>query len=486
MLPSVETWCVIDDEGALESGFPVGSQIDWRDDRWVLVHAPGEPGNMCGSDASDASVDASVDADFDADFDAGVDGGRDAGQPVADADTDGGQPDAGCPSMLGTPDACLACGDVCDWACEPSGCTAAAQVSAGGRHTCSLRASGTVDCWGSNLYGQLGDGSMESRLAPVPVAALVGARRVVAGSFHSCAILSDSTLRCWGLNNRGQLGDGTIMGRPAPVIVRQPAGSPLVGVVDVAVGGTHTCALLTGGAVHCWGQGPWTGTGTMTTDRLRPTEVAFSAGTAAVTAICAGSAHACARRDDGTVWCWGSNMEGQVGDGGLVFPSDAYAPIRVRGTATSYSDFDDVSCRGGHTCARVAGGSVRCWGENGEGQLGNGTTTNSNVPVQVTGLGGVTELTPGTYHMCAILTDGSARCWGWNDFGQIGDRTTVRRTTPVPVDAYAGASVLSAGGSHTCLIDSSGALSCLGGNDVGQLGDGTTLGHDVLMAVSRP
>jgi alpha-tubulin suppressor-like RCC1 family protein len=299
--------------------------------------------------------------------------------------------------------------------------TKAVQVVAGYAHTCALRSNGTVWCWGGNSAGDLGDGTYTDRATPVRVSNLNGAVAVSGGSHHTCATRFSGTLWCWGWNVGGVLGDGTTVWRTTPVRVKG-----LTGVVQASTdGNAHTCALVSGGTVQCWGYNVsgQVGDGT-TTDRYLPVAVQGLPGP--VTQVETGLLFSCARRADGSVWCWGQNDFGALGDGSTV----------DRLVATESLMTNAVSVDGGaaHTCARTKANRVKCWGQNASGQLGNGTTTLSRTaPVAVVALTGVHGITLGEYHSCAVLRDGTMRCWGANDDGRLGNGTTVDSAFPTPV-----------------------------------------------------
>ena len=259
-------------------------------------------------------------------------------------------------------------------------------VTNGTFHSCGLLAGGTVECWGGNQRGQLGGPSSETcgsgsspdscSTTPVAVPGLTG--RVVsisAGWMHTCAVLEDTTVQCWGHNN-GMLGNGVIaMASPAVAV------AGLSGVTAVSAGYKHTCALLADGTVSCWGQMPWYGT---TGFSLTP---AIVSGLSGVTAISAGQSHTCALLGDGTVKCWGNNDSGQLGTGSTATSSPT--PSTVAGLAGPVTA---LSAGGAHTCALLESGAVQCWGTNREGELGDGTLTGSTTPVTVSGLESVTAI----------------------------------------------------------------------------------------------
>jgi alpha-tubulin suppressor-like RCC1 family protein len=340
-------------------------------------------------------------------------------------------------------------------------------LAAGGDHTCALTVSGSVECWGGNSSGQLGDGSTTNRLTPVGVSGLTsGVQAISAGYHHTCALTSTGDVKCWGGNSSGQLGDGSTTNRLTPVDVVGLAS----GVRAIAAGYYHTCALTISGGVKCWGDNTYgqIGDGT-TTNRLVPVDV--SGLTSGVQAIAAGGTHTCAVTTSGGVKCWGRNWDGQLGDGTTTSRT---TPVDVSGLTTGV-----VALAAGnfHTCALSTSGGVKCWGRNGSGQVGDGTMYNVRLtPVDVIGLtAGAQTIAAGGYHTCAITAAGGDQCWGRNDSGQIGNGTTTSQAVPVDVVGLAsGVVAITAGLNHTCALTSVGSAKCWGKNDNGQLGDGTT------------
>lgn len=325
-------------------------------------------------------------------------------------------------------------------------------VAAGYYHGCAI-ASGVVECWGLNRWGQLGDGSsIVSRDWPVQVSSLAGGAQIVAaGAQNSCAVVGGAAW-CWGYNGSGQLGDGTTTPawRETPVRV-SVLGSP---VSAITVGSyAHSCAVVSGGA-WCWGvnSAGELGNGSGTSSPV-PVQVNGLAAGSGVTAISAGRQHTCAIVGGG-LRCWGWNSSGQLGDGSTTSSPD---PVQVTSLATGVTA---VAAGSGFTCAAV-GGAAKCWGANGSGQLGDGSTTPSPDPVQVTSLtAGVTALAAGAGHACAIV-GGGVRCWG-SPYGN----------TPVPIAGLAsGVTSLTAGDYHDCAI-ADGVAWCWGDDGWGSLGPG--------------
>ncbi|MFN8489074.1 MAG: cohesin domain-containing protein [Caldilineaceae bacterium] len=332
------------------------------------------------------------------------------------------------------------------------------KVSVGYLHTCALTTSGGVKCWGDNEHGQLGDGTNVDKLTPVDVNGLTsGALAISAGKYHTCALITGGSVKCWGDNEYGQLGDGTSIDKNVPIVVSGLTS----GIKALGVGAYHTCALATSGNVKCWGDNSYKQLGDGTYDnKFTPVDVIGL--TSGVMAISAGSMHTCALTTGDGVQCWGDNEYGQLGD--------LYS---LRSGVTA------ISAGIAHTCALTANGGVKCWGANYAGQLGDGVYEESNsTPVDVNGLTtGVTAIIAGGARTCALLT-GSVKCWGANGFGELGDGTTNNKNIPVNVLGLSNpVAAVSTNYIHTCaVLITSGGVKCWGNNYYGQLGDGT-LGH---------
>ncbi len=291
-------------------------------------------------------------------------------------------------------------------------------LAAGVSHGCGLQADGTAWCWGANESGQLGDGTTRDRNSAVKVDTDTRFSTLVGGLSHSCGLSADGGAYCWGRNLNGQLGDGSRTDRPRP--------APVTGgqtFETITAGWNHTCGLTASGRAFCWGlngQGEL-GDGTRV-DRLAPTRVPgiFSA-------LAAGSGHTCGIRGSG-VLCWGSNDFGQLGNGSEG--GEQVNPTLVVGLP---SPPQTLAAGAVHTCALLENGSVYCWGQNLHGQLGDGTNENSATPERVAGALHFTSLFAGGAVTCGFVEDGSEYCWGMNQGGQLGDGTRVNRSTPVRV-----------------------------------------------------
>jgi hypothetical protein len=346
-------------------------------------------------------------------------------------------------------------------------------IAGGGYHTCLMFPDSTLRCTGANSWGQLGNGGFANASTPVPVTGITTASSVGAGIEHTCSLLADGSIRCWGTNYVGQLGDGSTAGlSEVPKAVQG-----ISNAVALAVGGFHNCALLSDRTVKCWGrnQDGQVGNGDNTTD-VRAPNLAVS-GLGSVAAIAAGGYHSCALMADSTVRCWGRNTRGQLGDGTDSFFSST--PVTVSGMTTA------VSVSGGfyHTCALLRDATVQCWGDNDSGQIGN-TLGYSNVPMTVAGIANAVAVSAGSYHSCALLADATVRCWGRNTNGQLGNGALTNSPSPVMVGGLTGPGFLSAGGIHTCALTADRSGRCWGWNVYGQLGDGDTNDSSVPMKVS--
>jgi alpha-tubulin suppressor-like RCC1 family protein len=322
--------------------------------------------------------------------------------------------------------------------------------------------------------------------APVAVTGLsASVESVAAGDGQTCALLAGGTVACWGANDIGQLGDGSTSGpemcqsqfscSTTPSVV-----SGVSGATAVATNGEEACAVVSGGAVKCWGSNGFgaLGNGTTATDLGGSSVPTMVSGLTRATAVAIGYDYACALLRDGTIECWGTNDAGQLGNGSTT---NATTPVPVSGITGATA----IATGWYNTCALMADGTVACWGANGDGELGFAiasspqTCTSNNdacatTPVKVPNLSGVTAIAAGMADACAVLSDGTVRCWGLNWSGELGNGTTTNSSTPVVVSGLSGASAIAMGNQSTCALVSSGGVVCWGDNSLGQLATAPT------------
>ena len=255
------------------------------------------------------------------------------------------------------------------------GVSGATAVTAGKAHSCAIVQAGAVKCWGSNTVGQLGDGTILLRKKVVTVSGVTGATAIAAGVTHTCAIVALGAVKCWGGDVYGQLGDGTAtLRRMTPVKV-----IGLTGATAIAAGSVHTCAVVAAGAVKCWGANGLGQIGNGGFPMVNRLPVAVT-GLSGATKVSAGYGHTCALVSGGAVKCWGGNVSGPLGDGTTVTKK---TPVSVLGVTGAKS----ISAGYAHTCISLSSGiGVRCWGANYAGQLGDGTFTLRKTPVVVSGI----------------------------------------------------------------------------------------------------
>lgn len=398
-------------------------------------------------------------------------------------------------------------------------------IALGGDYTCALLSIGEVKCWGKNDKGQLGNGTTTDSSAPVTVlasgtasaspVALTGVTAISAGYEHTCALLTSKQVRCWGSGFQGRLGNGdpyVTTSNPETVLTSGITGGTganipvaLTDVTAISAGSAHTCAVLTSKQARCWGQAGRLGNGDGLDNSANAVAV-LASGTAAaspvaltdVTAISAGGQHTCALLTSKEAKCWGSGSDGALGVG--AFSVTELNPVRVLASGTEASspvaltDITAISAEGSSTCAMLANTEARCWGYNGDRQLGDGTSTRRANPVAVLASGtaaaspvaltNVTTISMGQAHTCVVLVSKQARCWGDNASGRLGDGTVMFKGNPVAVlssgtaaaspVALTNVTAIVASLSHTCAVLVSKQITCWGNNTSGQLGDGTT------------
>jgi alpha-tubulin suppressor-like RCC1 family protein len=344
-----------------------------------------------------------------------------------------------------------------------------------------------VLAWGHNFSGELGDGSTTDRHIPVKVRLPPGTqvRQIRAGCRHTLALTSGGRVLAWGDNQYGELGDGTTTGRHVPVRVRIPAGTT---ITAVRAGCAFGLALTSAGRVLAWGDNDLgeLGNGTTTNSDI-PVRVHVPKGTR-VTGISAGGGFGLARTAQGKVLAWGDNVNGELGDGTTTNSS---TPVLVHLPAGATAT--DIAAGAEHGLALTPAG-MYAWGYNGFGQLGNGTTTNTDTPVRVEafvrghGFGHVTGLFGGCEHSLALFSSGTVLAWGYNEHGQLGNGTTNNSEKPAQVIFPAGTTVkaISAGCQDSFALTASGRVLAWGYNEYGTLGDGTTTASALPVRVALP
>jgi len=346
-------------------------------------------------------------------------------------------------------------------------------------------ASGAAYCWGDNRNGQLGNGSPSSSSVPVPVAGDLLFRLVTSLGPHACGLTRSDAAYCWGFNRQGQIGNGTKMdavSAPAPV-------SGGLAFVSLSAGYLHTCGVTRGQAVYCWGsnRSGELGNGSKAESAV-PVAVAADR---ALRLVSAGGGHTCGLSTEGVAYCWGGNRSGELGTGSQA---DSAVPVPVAGRLR----FRLISAGLGYTCGLTAEGVAYCWGENSAGQLGNGSQVDSPTPVPVedparrfpspTRVRGFRALSLGYSHTCGITAENIAYCWGANGAGQLGNGSKTNSPIPVPVSGNLVFRSIHIGGKtpYTCGVTADGTAHCWGDNSAGQLGNGSTTSSAVPVPVSSP
>jgi len=343
------------------------------------------------------------------------------------------------------------------------------QMASDGAGFCAALASGLVNCWGSGTDGALGNNSVADSRVPV-IIAVTTATGLASDATHSyCASLRSGAVDCWGLDTDGELGNGTSGGDSlVPVAV-----SGVTSAVAVVSDGDHSyCALLASGGADCWGLGTSgeLGNGASTTSDVA---VAVSGLSGATSLAGEGNGSYCAVVSGGAVECWGDNGSGDLGDNSTT---DAPVPVMVTGLSGASSVVSD----GTHSyCAVLTSGPVECWGAGTDGELGNGATATSHVPVTVTGISARSLASNGNHSYCAVAA-GAVDCWGLGGIGQLGDGATANSDVPVAASGIGDAASVGGDGSNAyCAVLATEAVACWGAGGSGQLGNGGGANSDV-------
>lgn len=348
-----------------------------------------------------------------------------------------------------------------------------ARIGMGVYHACAVDTSGGVMCWGDNGYRQIGVDTLRGTGTPIAVPGVSGATQV-AGDVHTCARVAGGQIRCWGAGGTGQLGNGQFPYAQLPPVVFATSSAS-----DVGAGYSFTCALLNSTDVACAGRNEDLRLGFSGSSTATPGIVQNLAGTdaggggeggappAGATKLSVGRFHSCVIRAGGVVSCWGSNSGGECG----VQPGGPTAPVDVSLPPAA----TDVASGAGHTCALLSDGSVRCWGYNSYGQLTGGAPTGPALRQPDLRGQKAKGIIAGDDHSCALLVDGTALCWGKGSRGQLGNGFFADATTPVVVKGLAKGQSLAARGNRTCAVLEDGTGYCWGENENGELGDGSVM-----------
>lgn len=371
------------------------------------------------------------------------------------------------------------------------------QLAGSGNHTCATTIGNRVLCWGQGDAGQIGNGTLLD--APSATFVLDSSYLAVAsvvppsaGGEFGCAIRTTKRVACWGANASGQLGINTLVTSETAATVLIDATTPLTNVVGLATGSQHACAVRADSSVYCWGENGAGQVGNNTeTDQKVAVPVQKSGGIAltGVTQVVAGADHTCALVRDGSVWCWGDNGSGELGVGATPLKSAVALPTKVSATKM-LTGIRTVATGADVSCAMTTKAALLCWGRNTEGQMGNGTYTNVLFPtapkIGKKALTNVTQIAMGLgSHLCAIDTSKNIYCWGANANGQLGLNSTEAKNAPTMMNATVKSTLgtvvkITTGLTHTCALNAQLAVYCWGDNSNGQLGDDSGVDSSLL------
>lgn len=334
------------------------------------------------------------------------------------------------------------------------------QIAAAGDHSCVVTTAGGLKCWGLNTHGQLGDGTRTSSLSPVNVTGLSnGVKKVSVSSSHSCAVLDSGAAKCWGYNYSNML--GAKLGDASYTTPQQVYGVTS-GAIDISARASHSCVVLSTGAVKCWGDNYSGQLGNGTSGGTGGYGPDLVVGLIDATKVEVGGSRTCALTSAGALKCWGT---------GTGYASNT--PVTIPGMENGVADFGQGM---NHACAVTTAGAAKCWGWNYFGELGIGSTPMYTLhanPTQVVGLNtGVVSLSMWDYSTCAVLNNGQVKCWGYNGYGQLGTGNLIDSTTPVAVVGISNATSVSVGDYYACAVTSGNETYCWGRNNSGQLGNG--------------
>jgi alpha-tubulin suppressor-like RCC1 family protein len=369
-------------------------------------------------------------------------------------------------------------------------------VDAGSYHACGITTDERAVCWGFNGDGQLMADSAAQTLEPTPAAGNLTFRMTSGGRYHSCGVTLSGLIYCAGANQDGRLLNKSQTPSPIPVQAKSPITFQLV-----SAGGSHTCAISLAQDAWCGGNNAEGELGDTTTfthaDTLRPVS---TIGTVRYRTISAGGLHTCALTTSGVAQCWGYNLSGQLGSntgqlrnfdpvtvsGGITFQVDPTIIPHAPDPDFYVPSQGFLSAGYAHTCGVAVGGTLYCWGNNDDGQLGRAGAS-SSAPSAVGGGLTFKAVSAGVRHTCGLTTAGLAYCWGNNDFGQLGNGTRNSSSAPVPVSLSLVFQSISAGETFTCGVTTGGVAYCWGDDEYGQLGvRGITSSLDPVKVAFQP
>lgn len=340
-------------------------------------------------------------------------------------------------------------------------------LSAGENHTCVLRSNGQAYCWGDNSVGQLGNGSTDSNMTPAAVSGDLRFESISVGWDHACGVTIDNDAYCWGRGRYGRLGNGSSENSLTPTAV-----SGGLSFESVNSGMAHTCGITTDGAGFCWGRNEDGILGNNSVESS-PVPVAVSGGLT-FGSLNAGSATTCGITRSGEAYCWGASDFGNLLGLGDDDRDRKFAPALVSG------DFNfkpnSISVGLDHVCAINTADEAVCWGRGRYGKLGIGSgdglgvLENLRTPRRVNGNVSFSLITTGVFQTCGLATDGKAYCWGRNGSGQLGDGTTTMRVEPVAVAVSFDFEDIAIGVDHACGVSSNDDVYCWGDGSAGKLG----------------
>jgi len=371
------------------------------------------------------------------------------------------------------------------------------QISSGANDACAMTFDNKAYCWGYNGYGRLGNNSIINSSIPIQVditGILSGKtfKYIKAGYQQTCAVASDDNAYCWGYNNFGQLGNNSTTQSLTPIAVDTSGVLSGKTVGLISLGNNHTCVIASDGKAYCWGLNSTAQLGNnSTTQSLIPVAVNMSGvlNGKTVKSISTGAFNTCVIASDDKAYCWGNGL------GTVTLQSGVPVAVDTSGVLSGKT-IKTISNGSTHTCASTYDKKAYCWGSNSYGQLGNGLTTSSSVPVSVDMAGllngkSIESISAGWNNTCVTTSDGKAYCWGENDFGQLGNNSTTQSLTPIAVDMSGvlnGKTVesISTGGFTTCATTSDNKAYCWGLNSQGQIGNNYLTNSQVPALVSEP